>query len=215
MSPPPSGTSTPRLALDLATLIGLIAALVYIAGWSYAERYFAHFQVGLLALEVPTEYYFVYGSWVIGHWWLLVLLGVILAWLICGLLPPTAWQRRWLRATALVLVLALFMAMRWLGGAAGSRDYRVQQASDFRDSPRVRLWLKPGAASPTPETATLSDLEATLPQGCHRLLLQNRSTLWLFRPRRGALQAQVAVLALPMAEVRALRVLPQFSSCEE
>lgn len=55
MSPPPSGTSTPRLALDLATLIGLIAALVYIADWSYAERYLAHFQYCHNARAVRSE----------------------------------------------------------------------------------------------------------------------------------------------------------------
>ncbi len=215
MSTPPSGTSTPRLALDLVTLVGLVAALVYIAGWSYAERYFAHFQVGLLALEVPAEYYFVYGSWVLGHWWWLVLLGVILGWLGLGLVPPAAWRTRWLRALALLLILALFLGLRWLGGTTGSQDYRAQQATDFGASPRVRVWLKPNSTPPVPEDASLTDLTTALPQGCQRLLVQNRSTLWLFRPRQGAPQTQVAVLALPMAEVRALRLLPQFTSCEE
>lgn len=215
MSAPSSPTAPARLALDLATLVGLSAALVYTAGWSYAERYFAHFQIGLLALEMPTEYYFVYGSWVLGHWWWLVLLGAALAVPVLWSLPPAAWRSRWLRAVALLLVLALCMGMRVLGGTTGSQHYRLQQATDFRDSPRVRVWLKSGGGSPAPEDAALMDLAATLPQGCHRLLVQNRSTLWLFRPRQGAPQAQMAVLALPVAEVRALRLLPQFTSCEE
>lgn len=212
MSPPSSPPS--RLALDLATLAVLIAALVYVAGWSYAERYFAHFQLGLLALEVPLEYYFVYGVQVLGHRWWLALAGAVLAVPLGGLLPPTTRPNRWLRVGALALVLALFLAMRWLGSATGSHSYRQQQARDFPDSPRVRLWLKPGGAS-SPEEASLAELAAALPQGCHRLLLQNRSTLWLIRPRQGAPQAQVAVLTVPMAEVRALRVVPEFTSCEE
>ena len=63
MSAPNDRTAGPLL-LDLATVMALITALVYFTGWTYAYHYFGHFKLGLLTLEIPTEYFFVYGFWV-------------------------------------------------------------------------------------------------------------------------------------------------------
>jgi hypothetical protein len=65
------------LLLDLATVATLITALIYFTGWTYAYQYFGHFRLGPLALEIPTEYFFVYGFWVFKRfWWLVALYGV-------------------------------------------------------------------------------------------------------------------------------------------
>ena len=72
MSAPSDRTAGPLL-LDLATVMAIITALVYFTGWTYAYHYFGHFKLGLLTLEIPTEYFFVYGFWVFKAWWWLAL----------------------------------------------------------------------------------------------------------------------------------------------
>ena len=57
-------------------------------------------------------------------------------------------------------------------------------------------------------------LATELPKGCHRVLLLNRSMLFIFRPPLGGPPARLAVFALPLAEVQALQVLPVFTSCQ-
>jgi hypothetical protein len=57
MSAPSDRTAGPLL-LDLATVTALITALVYFTGWTYAYHYFSYFKLGLLTLEIPTEYFF-------------------------------------------------------------------------------------------------------------------------------------------------------------
>ncbi|MCP5014724.1 MAG: hypothetical protein GY938_05495, partial [Ketobacter sp.] len=71
--------STPNKAtgpwlFDIATGLTLIAALIYAAGWTYAYHYFGHFKLGLLMLDIPTRYYFMYGFWVLKAWWWLWML---------------------------------------------------------------------------------------------------------------------------------------------
>jgi len=50
---------------ELAALLIFLFSLLYTAGWSFAYHYFAHFNVGLSALELSKEEYFIYSYWVI------------------------------------------------------------------------------------------------------------------------------------------------------
>ena len=63
----PSDKATGPLLLDLATVTALIIALVYFTGWTYAYHYFSYFKVGLLTLEIPTEYFRVVATLKINH----------------------------------------------------------------------------------------------------------------------------------------------------
>jgi hypothetical protein len=58
MAQPANNDSSASGWLDIATLMALATALVYAAGWTYAYHYFANFQLGLLTLDIPAEYYF-------------------------------------------------------------------------------------------------------------------------------------------------------------
>ncbi len=68
-APRPNPSASEPLAtrpswLDTATLVLLTTGWVYVAGWAYAWRFFSQVQLGLLALDIPKEYFFVYGLWV-------------------------------------------------------------------------------------------------------------------------------------------------------
>jgi hypothetical protein len=197
--------------LDVATLIGLIAGWLYLAGWAYAWRFFGHFQLGLLALDIPKEYFFIYGLRVGQRWFLLVIPGLLLVagWTLSRRLPPrAAWGRH---AVLLGLACLLFVAAYGMGMETGSGHYGLQRQDDFPAMPRVRLWLKPAMNTDTRLTRFMSEL----PQGCYRLMLLNRSAVFVMRPPVGAPPARLAVLALPLSEVQALQVVPIFTSCQE
>lgn len=103
-----------ELWLDIAAALTLIIALIYATGWTYAYHYFGHFKLGLLMLEIPIQYFFMYGFWVFKTWWwlLLVLYGLItLSFLLVGFYGAPRWL--WLlRHGQMLLVLLAF----WLAG---------------------------------------------------------------------------------------------------
>jgi len=67
---PAPGAPAHRLPLpDLAWITGLVLAWLYAAGWSYAYRWYARFDLGLNGLDLPVETVLMYGYWVLrAHW---------------------------------------------------------------------------------------------------------------------------------------------------
>ncbi len=211
MSAPNDRTAGPLL-LDLATVMALIAALVYFTGWTYAYHYFGHFKLGLLTLEIPTEYFFVYGFWVFKAWWWLVIpygLGIVLLALYEPRLSP--WldriktrRPRLLKQLQVLGVLLAFLVAWWLASVSAAWYYQEQQDNGFSAYPQVRVWPNP----PLPEDATLKEFYGELPDGVYRLLLENRETLFLFKLPPDGNPARLPVIELPLKEVKLLRVLP-------
>ena len=50
---------------ELASLMIVLFAVLYTSGWSFAYHYFGYFNVGLSALELPKEEFFIFSYWVI------------------------------------------------------------------------------------------------------------------------------------------------------
>ena len=53
-----------------------------------------------------------------------------------------------------------------------------------------------------------------LPIGCYRLLLQNADKLYLFLDPAHQPPARLSVVEVALGEVSALRILPQYDSCD-
>ncbi len=199
------------IAAAFGVLITLSAAWLYMAGWSYAYHYFGHFHIGLLPLDIPRETFFVYGSWVLkSHavWGIaLIVIGVAVS-----LVMP--WgrlgrARRLLSWLGLVVVLGVF----WLGYEAAvetARSHYLQdRAEDYPAHPRARIWVDPEWLGKGGAVAFKTGLAA----GCYRLLLESHESLFLFRPFRDAPAAAVPLVILPRGEVKALRLLADYTSC--
>ncbi len=43
--------------LETGTIMALLVPLFYTAGWSYAYHYFERFNLGLMGLEIPREFF--------------------------------------------------------------------------------------------------------------------------------------------------------------
>ncbi|MCI5140232.1 MAG: hypothetical protein D3909_00485 [Candidatus Electrothrix sp. ATG1] len=90
-----------------------------------------------------------------------------------------------------------------LGNWVGWNDFAWEQQHDFPLHPRVKVWLKGDQNDMTEEWAG----------GCYRLLLRNKSQLYIF-PADG-ISAKVPTEVIPNSRVDALRVLPYYETSKE
>lgn len=202
---------------DEATFIAVTAALIYVAGWAYAYHYFGHFQVGLLGLTIPREYYFLYGFWVVrDSWWLAtvyLIVASLLPWTrtarVISFLTP---MRTALRGLSPIIVLVLVVVVYRIGVSTADRHYLNQADLGFPAYAQTRVWMKPSAVE---TDSLLQRLRQALLQGCYRLLIRDDDKLLLFRPPRGATITQLALVDVPVHSIEAIRVLPEYGQCEE
>ena len=192
-------------------IVGLISALLYATGWTYAYHYLDRFGIPLLMVDVPKENYFVYGEivarmfpiWggVIGG----AMFGLVLAWRwLAGKLG------RWMLAIGLAAILAIF----WLGHEAAviaaHTQYGFQRSTDYSAYPRVQVWTKQDTKLSKDAPPSSDDLT----RGCYRLLLHNQNRLFLLRPLRGAAAADLPILVAPWDQIELIRIMPDYTSCE-
>ncbi|MCI5161422.1 MAG: hypothetical protein D3917_05235 [Candidatus Electrothrix sp. AX5] len=215
--------------LDAGAITGIVVALLYTAGWSYAYHYFSLFHLGLAELGITKDNLFIYSLW--------VLQGNIPALMACfgtiGLyfLLRFFWRKKviieqgaspegegdepiqvirhpvWLWVVTLVgsplYLLSLFFLFYYLGSQQGWEDFDQQRKKDFPSYPRVKVWLKGEQNMMTEEWAG----------GCYRLLLRNKNQLYIF-PADG-MSEKVPTEVIPNSRVDALRVLPLYRSSVE
>ncbi|MCI5149032.1 MAG: hypothetical protein D3916_06545 [Candidatus Electrothrix sp. MAN1_4] len=215
--------------LDAGAITGIVVALLYTAGWSYAYHYFSLFHLGLTELGLTKDNLFIYSLWVltdsipaliacfgtIGLYFLLRFVWKKKA--IVDLEDPSEGDGEepvqvvrhpiWLWVVTLVgsplYLLLLFMFFYHLGAKEGWKDFTHQQENDFPSYPRVKVWLK-GEQSALTEEWTF---------GCYRLLLRNKNQLYIFWA--DGMSAKVPTEVIPNSRVDALRVLPLYTSSEE
>lgn len=208
----PRGQSAGVWLLDVATAIGLFTALVYVAGWTYAYHYFGHFSLGLLQLQIPRDYYFMYGFWVLKQWALPLGALYLLVLLPFPVRDPWCWGllTRWrgdrplfLKHLQVLAILLIFVLIWWLAIWSAGSYYSGQQARRFVDYPNVQVWL-----NTDPKHADLLKLHTGLAEGGYRLLLQNQEKLFLFKPPRDGGPARLATVEVFLKDVETLRVLP-------
>jgi len=220
----PSAASPRSLVgwLDVAAWLTFTAAWLYTAGWSFASHYFAHFHLGLLALEIPKEDYFLYSFWVLqDHWgWVAVVYLVGIGYVIgrrC--LAESVW-RRWevivVNVVAPVLGIILLWSSYTLGAASAKTRFTEQQRQDYPQYSRVQVWLTEAdktSENPPGKPQHRPPLPDQLAEGCYRLLLPHRDKVFVFKPLPEAPSADLSLLTIPLAHIRTLRVLPNKTSC--
>ena len=214
--------------LDAGAITGIVVALLYTVGWSYAYHYFSLFHLGLPELGITKDNLFIYSLWVLTDSIpaLLACLGTIglyfllrFIWrkkAIIELAEPSQGEGDepvqvvrhpiWLWVVTLIgspfSLFLLFFFCYHLGSQKGLKDFTQQQKMDFPSYPRVKVWLKGEQNDRTEEWAF----------GCYRLLLRNKNQLYIF-PADG--MSQIATEVIPNSRVNALRVLPYNQSSEE
>ncbi len=196
---------------DVGLIMLLLAPLLYTAGWSFAYHYFEQFHMGLLGLDIPREYFFLYGFWTIKDQ-LLYSLGGMGATVIIYFLVK--FLQQWVKLSQVlgliltpVLVLSLFVLFYHLGDLTAESSFKAQAKLNFPSYPRVKVWLENAGNN---ETKAIS---GEWEKGCYRLLLRNKENLYLFWS--GNPGGKIPTEIIPKSKVRFVRVLPQYHSCKE
>jgi hypothetical protein len=197
--------------LNITLLISLTTALIYVSGWTFAYEYFSLFRIGLLSLEISTEYFFMYGFWVLkanAPWLGLAYLFGLLLWFWPPGHKPEYVQviMPVIKALLPIGVAVLFVLFYLLGDQLARDKFTEQQIGDYPSYPAVKIGLKTDNNSP-------AKLAEGLSTGCYRLLVQNKDKIFVFRPRR-SLPGELAVTALPQKVIESMRILPIYQSCE-
>lgn len=210
--------------VEAGTVTALLVPLFYTAGWSYAYHYFERFNLGLMGLEIPKEYFFLYSFWAVKDrfWMFLLVLAGLLAlfgvgriglgkWQsrVCG----TAWEgaARWVPSVLFpVLIFFLFWVFYGFGERAAVNAYARQVAEDFPSYQRVKVWAKAPSKGKFGEA-----MKREWETGCYRLLMRNKDHLFLFYPVHPVgSEDKMPVEIVPAGQVEMVRVLAENLSCQ-
>jgi hypothetical protein len=209
VAPKNEGLGLANIISSVGAALGLVAAWLYVAGWAYAYAYFDRFRIPLMMLDIPFDHMLVYGG-------LVVLknfsLAALIALLIVGLWSLSRWARRlgrFLVSTILVVAVVGIFALAHAGGLkTADDDFQVERRSDYNAYPRLRLLLKKEVTdSPT---EALGDTATT---DCGRLLAATKDRLFLIRPSRDALGADIDTYAISTDHLLAMRIVGNYESC--
>jgi hypothetical protein len=182
------------------------AALAYVAGWSYADRYFAELGIGLSELDgFGAEDIAVYALHVFQDGWLASLASLSLAIvLVAGL-----WrQRRRLGPDAAVVATVLIALVSLVGAAHLGSSRALAQVdrlfeSAYRNFPRVAVLPKPDS----PAAIWLGEGNHVGDSTCLRKIFADRTHLYVYYGVRRPNAARPDVLVLPRDQLAATRVV--------
>ena len=198
----------PAVLTEAGILTAYAAALAYVAGWSYADRWFAELGIGLSELEgFGVEDIAVYALWVFrdGWAWSIGFLVVSVA-LLAGL-----WRVRErlgggpepVALGALALALLSLVGAAQLGGSRASDQVDRLFTTGYVNFPRI-------AVIPVPESPLAALLGPPHDIGastCLRKIFADRSNLYVYLGYAPVPAVRPEVLVLPRAEIAYIRIV--------
>ena len=198
----------------------IATSLIYVTGWVYAFYYFQNYKIGLLTLDIPSDYYFMYGFWVFKDKWYFLLILFPLVTIIYQLpmvlefiltikqvsqskKPECNYNcRDWLLPPIVMLLLILlYIGALYMGKKTADDFYKEDARNFYPGNPLVKVWLKPTLCN----DPDFKDLYAELPKGNYRLLLQNSDKLFLFYADK---MAKMPVIEISMSDVAGIKIFP-------
>lgn len=192
----------------------LIAALTYVMGWVYAATYFAAFGVGLVSLDIPHQFFFVYGFQVIvDHVWIVLALYAVLVLAGWGLRRHCNTMRQPVIVAGPVAVLLLFLGSYFLAASNARKDFQSQSSANYPEYHRVAVWLQNDTTHDGPGDAATRQIADDLTKGCYRLMMDDGSKLLLISPHPDFPTTGPGVTHVPIDQVRLWRILPHRGSC--
>jgi hypothetical protein len=204
------GLSLGDVISSVGAALGLIAAWLYVAGWTYAYAYFDRFRIPLLLVDIPFQHMLVYGGLVVlKNFWSSVLIAILV---IVGLGVLWRGSRRlgrfFVNTTIVVGIIGGFALAHAGGIRTAIGEFEAERNSDYEAYPRLRVMLKRDVASTSSEV--LGDTATT---DCGRLVAATKDRLVLIRPSRDAPGADVDTYVVPVEQLLALRITGNYVSC--
>lgn len=215
MSTPAPRPSLLALLTEAGLFSAWLAALIFVAGWSYADRYFAELGLNPMAVEgMPEQGYWGYAFWVFRDAWLplfclLPLSVVVLCW--------RGAAARWIRAllapqlAALVVVVAAggLAGAGYLGASRASVQVRSMFQNHYQDFARVIVWPKKDS-----ELAKLLAQQGDMAsKGCLRKILMDRRNLYVYPGYEETRGQHPEIFVMPLSEIAAIQVVANPGLC--
>lgn len=221
--PPVADLPPPPSPVGMALLAVYLVALLYSIGWSYAANFFAHFQVGMAALQLPWEYVFSYSYFAVKLlWWVLLLFALFiltdlfLLWWLGAFVLYQGLTRQWRTALWSAMAVLLLLLGAKFGEISARQAFEHGVVAGFPEMAAVRVVLKPVSHVTGEAAADRQVLARSLQAGCYRLLHQEGAsgTLFLFRYIPGLPVTGFPLEIIRQKEVSWMRLLPQPVTCE-
>ena len=198
---------------ELASLMIVLFAVLYTSGWSFAYHYFGYFNVGLSALELPKEEFFIFSYWVIeDNAVILIPCGLfvfLLIWCLLYLIKKFSNNNimYYLFLLSLPVILLLLFGMSYrLGTYTAEKRWIAQKNADYPAYPCIEIFQTPGASP--------KELNKSLQSGCYRQLIQNKDKVFVFKPIKSVPQANISTLVVHFSQIHSMRLLPVYNSCD-
>ena len=197
--------------------ITICSAWLYLIGWSYSFYFFQNFGVGLLELNIPRDFFFVYAFDAITSPTLkafyvhaLFLLMALAVFLIKDLVGFSAFKNHYLGQGSIIAVTALFIGL-WgflLGFAVATDTFVRLEKTNYIDMPTITVQIKPYSGYPVPtDKEKLKNWRQkwkfkTNKRKCYKYLIKNNDVLYILNSKSDG----PFVVALPMAQVEQFNI---------
>ena len=211
--------------MEAGLAIAFISTFLYTIGWSYAYFYYEQFNIGLLSVSIPKEYFFMYAFLVIKRnllWFTMLLLlffslplfKSFLFYLHNKLCDSTHQQQSTYLSVFLFILLSIFILIEYIcffnmGKSTAIKDYQSQLNNYFPSYPGIKIKIKSDEKDPF-----LSMLSEDLMTGCYRLLLRSQGNLFLFY-FTGAAHEKMALQIISESKTEFVQVLPVYKICSD
>lgn len=201
-----------KLAVEAGLATLYLSALVFIAGWSYADRYFAELGLNLSAIEgLETSSFYAFSLWVFRDGWLTTcaVCGVVL---VIGFLARKSFGGNFARfiapSVALLAIASLFGASS-LGAMRAAEQAPRLLSEDFGEFRRIIVHPKQDSALAT-FLAARPGLGA---KGCLRKIYMDRRHLYAYAGYESTKGAVQPILIVPLAEIAVIETLTTGALC--
>ena len=198
------------LEAGLATLY--LTALVFIAGWSYADRYFAELGLNISAVEgLDSSSFYAFALWVFRDGWLTAL-GLAGALASVGFVARHSFGLRLSRYVTLLVslcaILSLFGAGA-LGGMRAAEQVPRLLTDDYETFRRIIVHPKSDSAF----AEFLSARPAMARKGCLRKIYMDRRHLYAYAGYESTKGPIQRILIIPLSEIGVIETLKNASLC--
>lgn len=212
-TPTPAPFAWTEFLGKLGAVSGLIAAWLFLVGWSWAYYWFAGFGVGISSITFDNRALPLWGLLAAkAYWWQIGLVAAAAG------IAGTRLARSRLPADLIVGLLAIGLAAAFAGGfklgdLKAARDRAWFASSGWTAFTPLRIDPKPDAA---PADSALAKLAADSQSGCWRLLYDDGKSIFVFRPLANRPDIGLPVVRIDAAAVALVRVGPiGFPACRD
>lgn len=190
-----------------------LSSLVFLAGWSYADRYFAELGLNISAIDgVGETGFYAYALWVFRDW-IMVLASVAALVGVSGFLLRGQFSSSlhpWIAPGLLIVAIGSLFGAAYLGAMRATDQVDRLFTDEYRSFVRIIV-------HPRKETA-LADYLAKRPglskNGCLRKVFMDKRNLYAYAGYEGAQGSRRPMLIIPLSEVSVIETLTNAGLCK-